>query len=311
MKKQLVIVLMLSILLTGCAGEQGSAEALVTTGAGVSETMEDTARTEAMETAGEASTEPLTIEAVKALAEKGEALVIEDFAPYLDLSPLREEGSLWETLEFSYQGVNMCLRVGASDKNLVSAQYEGELDSAIVFRKDFLELDTVEKEYAYDGGCGDIRSGNLEHILDGTVEMSDYMTVTLPEGLTESRFRHWLGSRGGVAFLRAGEQDGELSLENAGMDAGNPVAGGIEIWGNGDVGQSMSCIEELEPLELGQVTLRRGLWQRDEGANWYLAYTDREGSTIAYWFYLNADEYTKEEFLAATETIQLQERAIY
>ena len=39
--------------------------------------------------------EILTAEAVEQLAAKHAELAIEDFGPYLDLSPLQEEGSLW------------------------------------------------------------------------------------------------------------------------------------------------------------------------------------------------------------------------
>ena len=105
--------------------------------------------------------EILTAEAVEQLAAKHAELAIEDFGPYLDLSPLQEEGSLWETLEFDYEGQTLWLRVSASDKELAAAPYEGALDGAVVFREDFLELDSAEEEYAYDGSCADIRSGNL------------------------------------------------------------------------------------------------------------------------------------------------------
>ena len=40
----------------------------------------------------------------------------------------------------------MCMRISASNKNVVVSPYENMLDSVVVFRSDFLELDTVEKE---------------------------------------------------------------------------------------------------------------------------------------------------------------------
>ena len=42
----------------------------------------------------------------------------------------------------------MCMRISASNKNVVVSPYENMLDSVVVFRSDFLELDTVEKESA-------------------------------------------------------------------------------------------------------------------------------------------------------------------
>ena len=260
--------------------------------------------------------EILTAEAVEQLAAKHAELAIEDFGPYLDLSPLQEEGSLWETLEFDYEGQTLCLRVSASDKELAAAPYEGALDGAVVFREDFLELDSAEEEYAYDGSCADIRSGNLEHILDGNVEMSDYLTVTLPEGLRLSGFKYWMGSHGGAAFLREGEAEEELTLENAGFYAEKPLAGGIEILGNGEIEQGTSVVKELTPLETGEwgkdgLILRREIRQTDSGTVWYIARTEREGSCISYCLYLSEEEYTEEVFLEVSETLCLMENAVY
>lgn len=63
---------------------------------------------------------------------------------------MQESGSLNTLSEFSYNGEKMCMRISASDKNVVVSSYENTLDSVVVFRSDFLELDTVETEYAYE-----------------------------------------------------------------------------------------------------------------------------------------------------------------
>lgn len=130
MKKNIIIFLALGILLTGCTKEPENTEAPKTT------------VTETVETPDSDALEPLTVEAVEALAAKRDELVLEDFAPYMDISPIQEEGSLGETLEFSYKGKTMCLEVSASDKKLVEVSYEGDLDYAFVYQKEFLELDT-------------------------------------------------------------------------------------------------------------------------------------------------------------------------
>ncbi len=287
MKKITIIFIALGILLTGCGKEQANTEAT---------------KIEALE--------PLTAEVVEALSAKHGGLILEDFELYIDLSSLQEEGSLWQTLEFSHKGKNMYLRVSASDKKLVAAPYKGDLDGAVVFQKEFLELDTLEQEYSYKGSCADIRSGNLEHILNGTVEMEDYLTVTLPEGLAQSGYKYWMGSHGGVAFLRNGQTE-EMTLQNMGIYAEEPLAGGIEIWGNGELGQNMETVKELDPVELEETILQRKVLQTEQGNKWYVAFTDQEGSSISYCFFLNEKEYTEEEFLIASETIQLQEHAIY
>lgn len=273
------------------------------------------------------ATEPgtLTPEVIAALAAKHDSLTIEDFAPYLDLTPLQENGSLWETIEFTYNGEPMCLRVSASDKDIVYAPYEGDLDGAVIFRKDFLELDTLEEEYAYTGSCADIRSGNLANILNGTVHMEDYITVELPEeivqdgfwqqGVARSDFKFWMGTHGGVAFYRYGFTEeftlDNLTLENAGIHAPEPLSGGIEIWGTGELMQGLETIRELSPLVMDEVILRRTVVQTEQGIRWYVAYTELEGSSISYCFYLREDQFTEEEFLELSGTIRLMENAIY
>lgn len=262
--------------------------------------------------AGEEGIEAVLSSAVIArLAAKHGELSIEDFAPYLDLTPLKEQGSLWETVEFTYMGETMYLRISASDKSIAAAPYEGELDGAVVFHKEFLELETMEQEYVYIGSCADIRSGNLSHILNrSAVKMKDYLTVSLPQGLVQSDFKYWMGSHGGAAFYRVGQIQ-SFTIENAGIYAEKPLPGGIEIWGTGELGQGMEVVKEFDSLALGDVVLRRQVLQTDQGTNWYAAYTELPGSSISYCFYLKEDEFTEEEFLEASGTIQLMEYAIY
>lgn len=261
---------------------------------------------------GEEGIEAVLSSAVIArLAAKHGELSIEDFAPYLDLTPLKEQGSLWETVEFTYMGETMYLRISASDKSIAAAPYEGELDGAVIFHKEFLELETMEQEYAYMGSCADIRSGNLSHILNrSAVKMEDYLTVSLPQDLVQSDFKYWMGSHGGVAFYRVGQIQ-NFTIENAGIYAEKPLPGGIEIWGAGELGQGMEVVKEFDSLALGDVVLRRQVLQTDQGTRWYAAYTERPGSSISYCFYLREDEFTEEEFLEATGTIQLMEYAVY
>jgi hypothetical protein len=252
----------------------------------------------------------LTLDAVEMLSAKHETLCIEDFAPYLDLSPLREDGSLFETLEFLYNDKIMYLRVSASNKDLVLAPYEGDLDGAVIFQEDFLNLETLEQEYAYEGSCADIRSGNLQHILDGMVEMQDYITVVLPDGYTQSDYKYWMGSHGGVAFTKEDMVE-DITIENAGIYADNPLPGGIEIWGNGELHQNVEVVRQLDSLEVSGTMLQREILQTEQGVRWYVAYTEQEGSSISYYLYLNYDLFTEAEFLEVSNTIKLMEYAIY
>lgn len=255
MKKKIFICLILGVMLTGCASEsintEISAQKSLETG--------KTAVSAANISEKENPLKTLTAEDVQMLASKHEELDIEDFSPYMDLSPLKKDGSLFEMLEFSYNGEAMCLRVSASDKDLAAAPYEDVLDHAVVFRSDFLELDTVEKEYNYDGSCADIRAGNLDHILNGIVALDDFLMLDLPDELSQSGFKHWLGSNGGVFFIKNGEAE-DAGFANAGLFAEKPSVGGIEIWENGEIADKTELIKEIEPVQLGDVTLKRGIF---------------------------------------------------
>lgn len=322
MKRKAVVLFCICFLLTGCAGEISDSSSNNSSVVESNRTeIEEASSIDAMgekESSGENSEEniesadisKLTLDAVEMLSAKHETLCIEDFAPYLDLSLLRENGSLFETLEFLYNGKTMYLRVSASDKDLVLAPYEGDLDGAVVFQADFLNLETLEQEYAYEGSCADIRSGNLQHILDGMVEMQDYITVILPDGYIQNDYKYWMGSHGGVTFTKEDMVE-DITVENAGIYADNPLPGGIEIWGNGELHQNVEVVKQLEPLEVNGTILHREILQTEQGVKWYVAYTEQEGSSISYYLYLNCDLFTEAEFMEVSDTIKLMPYAIY
>lgn len=322
MKRKAITLFCICFLLTGCAGEDSNSSSInssdvVSKGTEIEETNsidviggDEPSGENSGENTENTDISELTLDAVEMLSAKHETLCIEDFAPYLDLSPLREGGSLFETLEFLYKGETMYLRVSASDKDLALAPYEGDLDGAVVFQEDFLNLETLEQEYAYEGSCADIRSGNLQHILDGMVEMQDYITVVLPDGYTQSDYKYWMGSHGGVAFTKE-DMIEDITIENAGIYADNPLPGGIEIWGNGELHQNVEVVSQLEPLEVSGTILQREILQTEQGAKWYVAYTEQEGSSISYCLYLNYDLFTEAEFLEVSDTIKLMPYAIY
>lgn len=322
-----IIAVLLAASLAGChpltdqeqtagqkEGDPALAEEYTQTDPSEEQTADTSEEQEQTETA-EDGYQDLSLEAVEELAAKHDALTLDDFAPYMDISQdLLAEG-ICEDLEFTYNGKTYYLRVIASDKSDIQTPYQGSLDAAMIFSEDFLKLSTREEEYLYEGSCADIRSGVLEHILEGTVTMEDYLTCELPEGVTQSSFKYWMASRGGVVFLKEGQSEEELVWENTGMTASidreNPLCGGIEIWGNGDISQHMEVLTEWDPLPAGEDTIWRGEVQMDDGYTWYAAFIKREDSTIAYGIYLNAELYTEEEFFALADTIQLKPYAIY
>lgn len=252
----------------------------------------------------------LTVDDIKRLASKHDALRIDDFSPYIDLSPLKATGSLNELLEFSYNGIPMYIRISASDKDLAYAFYENELDHAVIFCADFLDLDTIEQEYSYKKSCADIRSGNLAHILSGNAQMDDYLTADLPDSLIQSEFKHWIGSHGGVYFTKDGQTKSH-TLKNTGLFAQKTSIGGIEIRENGEIAQNTRRLKKLKSRQLSDVTLKREMIKTDQGLRWYAAYTERKDSQISYCLYLNPDEYSEKEFMKISESIQLKDHSIY
>lgn len=259
---------------------------------------------------GRKKRQELTVDDIKLLAARHNALRIDDFSPYIDLSPLQQTGSLNALLEFSHNGTPMYMRISASDKDLAHASYENDLDHAVIFCADFLELDTLEQEYRYEKSYADIRSGNLGHILNGCAEMDDYMTVNLPDSLAQSRLKHWIGTHGGVYFTKNGQQK-KHTIKNTGLFAEKPSIGGIEIRENGDIARYAKRLKKLSSKQIADVTLRRELIKTEQGIRWYAAYTELEDSQISYCLYLNAKSFTEKEFMKISESIRLKDHSIY
>ena len=73
----------------------------------------------------------------------------------------------------------------------------------------------------------------------------------------------------------------------------------------------MEVVSRLEPLEVSGTILQREILQTEQGAKWYVAFTEQEGSSISYYLYLNYDLFTEAEFLEVSDTIKLMPYAIY
>ncbi len=267
---------------------------------------------------GETDTDQtISLEVIEQWARKGSALTVRDFEPYIefDMDALRggsEEGEI----PFVYENTPYYLRVTAEGEADAASLDECRLVSAVLFPEEFLRLRSWEDEYEFDGACADIRSGNLEHILDGEIRMTDYLICELPADAVCSGFKHWLGTRGGAAFINAETGEGELTIENAGFYAvkqeESPIQGGMEIFGAGEIEQSVSVLEAYPELELDDnVVISRTQVQVDDGYTWYLARVHQEGASIEYCLYLDAEKYTLEEFEEMTGTVRLRENAFY
>ncbi len=155
--------------------------------------------------------ETLTMDAVRALAAKHEALTLQDFAPYMKIPKLTTQNdSLYKELHFEDAGINYVLRIIASPgRNSDGA--DPVLDAVILFAEEYLSAWSEEEQKRLHSG--DIRSSNIDHIIGAAVTMEDYFTVTLPEGIWQDRFQagEYMGSR----LLRESE-DGQTA-EQVGM----------------------------------------------------------------------------------------------
>ncbi len=253
----------------------------------------------------------LSKEAILDLASKHDSLTLDDIEEYVGPVEFESNGLIYNQYEFDYDGVQMVLRVIASNNKVISKPYDNELDAIVLFRDDFFSLDTTEKELDYDGTCGDIRHGNVEHIVSGYIPMDDYLTVDLPEGYSLSEYKYWIGSYGGAYFEKS-DSDAVHDFENSGFLAEVKSYGGVDIVETGSLVNYGSFIEDYGTMEYGDISVHSGLYETDSaGSAWYMAYTEKENAQISFCIYMNPDVFSKEDFIHVIESIKLDEYAIY
>ncbi len=312
MGKTAIISLAVLLFLSGCksgTASGGSAASIDNGGASVS-TVTSVSASEASnivenkETdssdAGKTSDEGkpvLDAEAVIELSKKHDALTITDIKQYTEL-PKRDANAVLQChIPFLYEGERMYLRV-------IDYQY---LQAAIVFSEDYLSLSPFDEPF-YEKAAGDIRLGNIEHVLNGHIPMSDYITFDLPEGYGLSEYRSWIGSRGGAYLIKQGE-DIIHDWGNTGFTAEEQSYGGVEMYDEGQ--PSVSKETEYDPIKLGDVVIERFLGKLDRGPDneWYFAIAEKEGGLFCYIVYLNPKIFGEQDFLKLTESISFEEHA--
>ena len=144
--------------------------------------------------------------------------------------------------------------------------------------------------------AGDIRSGNIDHIIQAKMVMSDYLTCVLPDGVREDVFE-------------AGEYMGTRFFADAGEDG--RVIGSFCIE-TPHHRMRTNMVEEYEELALGSTVMQRTLEQIDKSERQlYIALITRENSGVQYRLYVDADFITEEDFLTVTESVEMEENAFY
>lgn len=237
----------------------------------------------------------LTMDIVRTLADKHEALTIQDLAPYMDVRGVIERNSpLRKEIGFADGGVEYVLRVIASPKSEFDP-YSNALDAVTLFRKDYQTLGAQGKGENLRH-AGDIRSGNIDHMIHAQMVMSDYLTCVLPDGVQEDIFE-------------AGEYMGTRLMMGVGEDSRMIGSFCIETPHHR---MRTNVVEEYEELALGSAVMQRTLEQIDMSERQlYIALITRENSGVQYRLYFDADFITEEDFLTVTESVEMEENAFY
>jgi len=254
----------------------------------------------------------LSKEAVQALAKKRGMLSLEDIEQYVGQIVFDPQtGSVYKNYFFEYDGIPTCLRIVASDGSIASKPYSSCLDSAILFRQDFLDLDTEESELLYEGTCGDIRHGDITHILDGNITMDDYLACNLPDGYSLSDYKYWIGTHGGAYVIEGGNENNQ-TFENTGYSSEIQSLGGVEIATVSEPENNVEFVKTFDDVCFDDVTIISGLCELYRtNHTWYLAYTQKENSHISFCFYLNPEHFTEQQFLTMVKSIKFKSDAIY
>ncbi len=251
------------------------------------------AEKESSSASGSNQYETLTMDAVRALAAKHEALTLQDFAPYMKIPKLTTQNdSLYKELHFEDAGINYVLRIIASPGRN-SDEVDPVLDAVILFAEEYLSAWSKEEQKRLHSG--DIRSSNIDHIIGAAVTMEDYFTVTLPEGIWQDRFQ--AGEYMGTRLLRVlgGKvvQVGSLRIETRYHTL------------PGDV------VEEYASLALDGAMIQRMLVEFEEGGRMHIATITNENSNVVYRLYFGEEYFSEDEFLTMTESVVMAPHAFY
>ena len=166
----------------------------------------------------------------------------------------------------------------------------------------------------------DIRNGNIEHVVFGTVSMADYLRCELPEDLSEGPFIPYMDASAGGNYLF-------LNGETA-------AVGGIEYYHNlnpyfedgylakvDSISNHSSYGEFLPGNESNQVFIRVDdseipclytsytFYEDNREENkWYAFWTEEKADRV-YAFYLDSNEYGLDEFLSIVKTFHFNDNA--
>ncbi len=232
--------------------------------------------------------EALTMDKIKMLAEK-EELCLQDLL-------------YWENLRESYLSSSekyYFYTLLAEDKAYrldFSTRQDGQLG--------FVRLVDMQTMLSID-----IRTGNIEHLLDNSVEMEDYLTFTFPETILTGDYDPYAGGNfGGCSLTLIDEKDsvtcGGIYILNGDRVKPRIVSG--EMLEVADYDNHMYHSEQ-ESLSIEQcpalLTLMSVEEENGETVQYYSVYFAKESDFYCYNLRLRADLLTKEEVMEIAATV--------
>lgn len=156
----------------------------------------------------------------------------------------------------------------------------------------------------------DIRTGIVEHLLNNTVTMADYLTYDLPEGVTASGYDLYQGDFGG-----------EILVKNSGPCGGIYILDGSRVKPgfsrdellNVENYENNIFHEEAESLSISGVPTLLTLMTVEEGdgtlQQYYSIYFAKESGFYCYNIRLQTDMFSKEEAVNVANSVVFESRA--
>lgn len=239
--------------------------------------------------------EALTMDKIKMLAEK-EELCLQDLL-------------YWENLHESYLSSSekyYFYTVLAEDK-----AYQLDFSTRQDGRLGFVRLVDMQTMLSID-----IRTGSIEHLLDNSVVMEDYLTFTFPEKILAGDYDPYAGGAfGGCSLTLIDEKDsitcGGIYILNGDRVKPHIVSG--EMLSVADYDNHMYHSEK-ESLSIEQcpalLTLMSVEEENGETVQYYSVYFAQEPDFYCYNLRLRADLFTKEEAMEIAATVCMKGRTI-